>query len=97
MFFMPQHRLLRDGLRLFLFLSVFSVLQASTLHLSISSYPSRLNPLLATDSASSGIADWVFSALVKYDKDANIIGDMAEDFYFKDPHDAIIFGLKYQR
>lgn len=94
MYFKPQRRsFLGIGLRLFLFLSIFSMLQASTLHLSISSYPSRLNPLLATDSASSDIADWVFSALVKYDKDANIVGDMAENFYFKDPK-TLIFKLK---
>jgi peptide/nickel transport system substrate-binding protein len=93
MFFMPQHRQRLGGLRLFLFLSFFSLLHASTLQLSISSYPSRLNPLLATDTASSSIADWVFASLVKYDKDANIVGDMAEHFYFKDPA-TLIFRLK---
>lgn len=91
MLYTPQYRLkLRAGLRLFLFLLIFLQAHASTLHLSISSYPSRLNPLLATDSASSSIADWVFSSLLKYDKDANIVGDMAESFYFKDSTTLII-------
>ncbi len=99
MLYTPHNRfLLRTGLRLFLFLLIFLQAHASTLHLSISSYPSRLNPLLATDSASSNIADWVFASLLKYDKDANIVGDMAEDFYFKDAKTLIITlkkGLKW--
>lgn len=94
MLYTPHNRSLSGaGLRLFLFLAIFLQLNASTLHLSISSYPSRLNPLLATDSASSNIADWVFASLLKYDKDANIVGDMAEDFYFKNPK-TLIFRLK---
>ena len=91
MLFKPHHRpLFGAGMRLFLFLLIFLQAHASTLHLSISSYPSRLNPLLATDSASSSIADWIFASLLKYDKDAKIVGEMAEDFYFKTPTTLII-------
>ena len=67
---------------------------ASTLHLSTSSNPSRINPILATDSASSEIANYIFNGLVKYDKDAqNIIGDLAEKFYFED-NVTLIFELR---
>jgi len=79
--------------RLILFGTLLFFLNASTLNLSISSYPSRLNPLLATDSASSEISDWVFSSLLKYDKNANIVGDLAQKFYFKDKT-TLIFKLK---
>ena len=57
---------------------------SSTLHLSLGANPSRINPLLATDSASGEISNWIFNGLVKFDKDANIVGDLAESFYFKD-------------
>ena len=67
---------------------------ASTLHLSTSSNPSRINPILATDSASSEISNYIFNGLVKYDKDAqNIIGDLAEKFYFED-NVTLVFEIK---
>ncbi len=55
---------------------------ASTLHLAISSNPSKLNPLIATDSASSQIADWVFDALITYDKDGEIKPALAASYEF---------------
>ena len=42
-------------------------LSASTLNLSMTSSPSRLNPLLSSDSASSEITQWIFNGLLKYD------------------------------
>lgn len=61
-------------------------LAASTLHLSASSNPARLNPLIATDSASSSIAGFIFNALVKYDESGQkIIGDLAESYRFITP------------
>ena len=76
-------------------LLVFSFnLFATTLHLATSANPSRLNPILATDSSSSEIAGFIFNGLVKYDKDnATIIGDLASSFYFKDDK-TLIFKLK---
>ena len=69
-------------------------LLASTLHLTTSSNPSRINPILATDSASSEIANYIFNGLVKYDKDAqNIVGDLADTFYFED-NMTLIFELR---
>ena len=79
------------------FLSLFLLplfLQAATLHLSTSSNPSRINPILATDSASSEISNHIFNGLVKYDKEGkNIIGDLAESFYFEN-NTTLIFKLK---
>ena len=57
---------------------------ATTLHLATSSNPSRLNPILATDSSSSEIAGFIFNGLLKYDKDSStIIGDLASKFYYE--------------
>ena len=75
-----------------LFLSVG--LFASTVQLATSANPSRLNPLLATDSSSSEIAGFLFNGLVKYDKDSStIIGDLASEFYFKNDV-TLVFELK---
>ncbi len=64
------------------------------MQLATSSNPSRLNPLLATDSSSSEIAGFIFNGLVKYDKDnATIIGDLAKKFYFKDDK-TLVFELR---
>ena len=78
-------------------LILFSILMiniySSTLHLSISSSPSRLNPLLATDSASGEIVGWIFNSLVEYDKDAKIIPKLAKRYYFEN-NTTLIFELK---
>ncbi len=68
-------------------------LLASTLHLSLGANPSRINPLLATDSASGEISGWIFNGLVKFDKDAAIVGDLAESWEFKEPT-RLLFRLK---
>jgi peptide/nickel transport system substrate-binding protein len=41
---------------------------------------SNLIPLLASDSPSHSIAGMVYNGLVKYDKDMNIVGDLAESW-----------------
>ena len=58
---------------------------ASTLHLSISANPSRINPIVSTDSASSTIDQWIFNALVKYDKNGNVVPDLARSYRFLSP------------
>ncbi len=68
--------------RIFLPLLLYVALHASTLHLSISASPSRINPILATDSASGEIAGWIFNGLFKYDKHGNIVGDLAKKWKF---------------
>jgi len=70
-----------------------NALSASTIHLATSTNPSRLNPILATDSSSSEIAGFLFNSLVKFDKDLNIVGDLADEFYFEN-NTTIIFKLK---
>ena len=64
-------------------LILFIHVQASTLNLSISSSPSRLNPILANDTASSKITDWLFNGLFKYDKDGKPIEDLALSHTFE--------------
>ena len=81
-------------MRLLLLLLFFTELFSSTLQLATSANPSRLNPILATDSSSSEITGFLFNGLVKYDKDAKeIIGDLAQKFYFKDEK-TLIFELR---
>lgn len=59
----------------------------------MSSSPARINPLLATDSSSSEIASWLFNGLVKFDRDGNIVGDLAQSWHFED-NKTLIFELK---
>lgn len=80
---------------LWFFLLGWQFLVASTLHLATSANPSRLNPLLATDSSSGEIAGFIFNGLLKYDKDnQEIIPDLAQDFHFKN-NTTLIFHLKH--
>ena len=67
----------------FIHFSFFTFLSASTLNLSMSSSPSRLNPILANDSASSEISDWLFNGLFKYDKNGGITTDLAKSYTFE--------------
>ena len=72
------------------YILLFTYLSANTLNLSMSSSPSRLNPILANDSASSEITDWLFSGLFKYDKDGNLTVDLAKSYTFETPTKLII-------
>ncbi|WP_428024523.1 peptide-binding protein [Arcobacter sp.] len=63
---------------------------ASTLNLSISSSPIRLNPILANDSASSDITGWLFNGLFKYDKNGKIAIDLASSYKFINPTHLLI-------
>ena len=77
-----------------IFLLLSFNLFASTLHLATSANPSRLNPILATDSSSSEIAGNIFNGLVKYDKDySTIIGDLADEFHYEN-NTTLVFKLK---
>lgn len=53
-----------------------------------------LVPILAADSASSDICGMVFNGLVKYDKNINIVGDLAEGWEILDNGLTILFHLK---
>ena len=63
---------------------ILSTLSASTLHLLISANPSRLNPIIATDSTSHEISSWIFNSLVKYDKNATVVPSLAKSYRFID-------------
>jgi len=78
----------------FLVIVFVSILQGGTLHLALSANPSRLNPILATDSASGEITSFLFNGLVKFDKNQKeIIPDLAKNFYFEDSK-TLVFELK---
>jgi len=55
---------------------------------------SNLIPLLSSDSTSHGIAGMIFNGLVKYDKDLNIIGDLAESWEISKGGLVITFHLR---
>lgn len=63
------------------------------MHLAISSNPSRINPILSTDSASSQLTKWIFNALVTYDKEGTIVSELAQSYSFKDDT-TLVFKLK---
>jgi peptide/nickel transport system substrate-binding protein len=55
---------------------------------------SNLIPLLATDSSSHSISGLIFNGLVKYDKDLNIVGDLAESWDISQDGLVITFRLR---
>jgi len=55
---------------------------------------SNLIPFLASDSASHQIGDLVYNGLVKYDKDLNIVGDLAESWEISPDGLSITFHLR---
>lgn len=73
-----------------IFIIFISFLNASTLNLSMTSSPSRLNPILSNDTASTEISDWLFNGLFKYDKNGNVTTDLASSYYFETPTKLII-------
>lgn len=56
---------------------------------------STLIPLLATDSSSHAVAGQIYNGLVKYDKNLNIVGDLAESFTIAPNGLAITFHLRH--
>ena len=55
---------------------------------------SNLIPLLASDSSSHEIAGYVYNGLVKYDKDLNLVGDLAESWNISKNGLTITFHLR---
>lgn len=53
-----------------------------------------LAPILASDSASAEVCGMIFNGLVKYDKDINLVGDLAESWEIQDDGLTIIFHLR---
>ena len=56
--------------------------------------PSNLIPILSSDSSSHEIASYVYNGLVKYDKDLNIVGDLAESWVISKDNLNITFRLR---
>ncbi len=56
--------------------------------------PTTLNPVLASDDASFNITGMVFSSLVKYDKDLNLAGSLAEKWDISKDGKIITFHLR---
>lgn len=56
---------------------------------------STLIPLLATDSSSHAVAGQIYNGLVKYDKNLNIVGDLAESFDISKDGLTITFHLRH--
>ncbi len=56
--------------------------------------PSNLIPILSSDSSSHEIASYVYNGLVKYDKDLNIVGDLAESWAISKDNLSITFRLR---
>lgn len=56
---------------------------------------STLIPLLATDSSSHAVAGQIYNGLVKYDKNLNIVGDLAESFDISRDGLTITFHLRH--
>ncbi len=55
---------------------------------------SNLIPLLASDNTSHGIAALIYNGLVKYDKDLNVVGDLAESWNISRGGLVITFNLR---
>ena len=56
--------------------------------------PSILNPVLASDSASSDVTGLIFNSLLRYDKDLNLEGELAESWEISSDGTVITFVLK---
>ncbi len=56
--------------------------------------PSNLIPLLSTDSPSHQVAGFIYNGLVKYDKNINIVGDLAESWEVSKDNLSITFHLR---
>lgn len=56
--------------------------------------PSRLNPLLASDSASGSVNGYLFNGLVKYDRDLKLVGELAEFWDVRRKGLEIVFHLR---
>jgi peptide/nickel transport system substrate-binding protein len=56
---------------------------------------SNLIPMLSADATSHAIAGLIYNGLVKYDKDLNLTGDLAESWDIEDGGKRIVFHLRH--
>lgn len=97
--------LLLEGFFFFLFFSLSAIVFAQDLKpetpdkgdafvLGTIADAKTLVPILASDSASAGVCNLLFNGLVKYDKNIEITGDLAESWEIQDEGLKIVFHLK---
>lgn len=95
---MYQRNLLILTLLFFLFLSSCArepeIKYPETITIGFLSDAKRLLPLLASDSASAEISGHIFNGLTKYDKNMNIIGELAESWKISPDGLVITFKLR---
>lgn len=66
----------------------------NTIVIAVTSEPKRLNPIFLTDFVSYSISGLTFNGLTKFDKDMNVVGDLAESWDILNGGREIIFHLK---
>ncbi len=87
-------RLLLFAIAFFIYTPVFAQDYGDAIVSGSISDARTLVPILASDSASAEICGVVFNGLVKYDKDINLTGDLAESWEIKNNGLVIIFHLR---
>ncbi|MDR0762641.1 MAG: peptide-binding protein [Campylobacteraceae bacterium] len=77
-------------------ITLFILIQLSlcaSLHIGMSANPSRINPILSTDTVSSEIAQYIFNSLITYDENASIKLELAKSYRFLD-NKTLLFTLR---
>ncbi|MDR1007161.1 MAG: peptide-binding protein [Campylobacteraceae bacterium] len=77
-------------------ITLFILVQLSfcaSLHISMSANPSRINPILSTDTVSSEISQYIFNSLVTYDENASVKLELAKSYRFLDNR-TLLFTLR---
>jgi peptide/nickel transport system substrate-binding protein len=77
-----------------LFLLAFVPQYGDTIVVGSIGEPRTLVPILASDSSSGSICSLIFNGLLKYDKDLNLVGDLAEKWEISQDGLEIIFYLR---
>jgi peptide/nickel transport system substrate-binding protein len=79
--------------KLFYFIFIVQSLFSSSLHVAMSANPSRINPILATDTVSGEISYFIFNSLLTYDENASIKYELAKSYKFLD-NKTLVFYLR---
>ena len=81
-------------LTLFFIFSPGLIYAKSVINFSLGAQPKRLIPFLAADSASGEISSYIFNGLLKFDKNMNIVGDLAKSYEIKNSGKTVVFHLR---
>ncbi|MDR3177455.1 MAG: peptide-binding protein [Campylobacteraceae bacterium] len=77
--------------KLFFLIFITEFLFCSSLHIAMSANPSRINPILATDSVSGEISYFIFNSLLTYDENASIKTELAKSYKFLDDKTLVFY------